>query len=405
MPVATPAGAVTLGAVLPAQPPGSHVVSVNGQDDLGNWGAARSIAFSVDVTGPATTGLVLAPNPSNGSANVAVSATGDDRATGNANIAAAEYFIDPAGAPAPGTGTSLTVNAADPVASLTGTIPAATVAALPAGPHVVSVRSQDALGNWGAFATASLLVDKTGPVASSVIATPNPNNGAQAVNSNTAVVRVTATLADAASRIAAGEGFIDTAGAPGTGFQFVPVDGIFGSLSEAASADIPLSTINALPVGNHAILVRGKDAAGNWGPTSSVALLIDKAAPALTSIALSPTTAIIAEAVTLTANGATDPLVGGLASGVTGGQYWFDGTTTPPANATSFTGTSTTISASTGGVHTVACPGARRSRQLEPGAQRDADRAERRERRPGHHGQQQRDADQRRERGRWRARQ
>ena len=77
-----------------------------------------------------------------------------------------------------------------PVASLTATIDATT---LSAGTHTVSVQSTDALGNVGAPATISLIVDKTGPATSGVAAAPNPNNGTLGVNSSTPAVRVTAT--------------------------------------------------------------------------------------------------------------------------------------------------------------------------------------------------------------------
>ncbi len=220
----------------------------------------------------------------------------------------------------------------------------------------VSVHSKDALGNWGAFATVTLNVVASGPVTSNVSAAKNPNNGALPLNSSNPVVRVTATMVSMGSTVSGAEGFIDTnPAATVRGFPFVPSDGAWNTATETGYADIPLSTINALPVGNHTIYVRGKDAAGNWGATaaSAVPLLIDKTAPTFTSVTLSPTTAIIGGPVTLTANGAADALVGGLASGVSGGQYWIDGTATPPANATAFNGTSTTFSALTGGTHTV----------------------------------------------------
>jgi hypothetical protein len=333
----------TWSASIPVQPTGTHTAYVRGQDDALTWGAPRSITFSVDTTGPATTGLGVAPNPTNGTASVAVTATGDDRATGGANVTAAEYAIDA------GPATAMAVNTAATVVSLTATIPAGTVNALSAGAHVVSVRSQDALGNWGAQATAALVVDKTGPTASNVVASPNPTNGAIGFNSNTPAVRLTATLADTASGIAAGEGFIDTVGANGTGFPIIPADGQFSSLSEAGYADIPLTTINQLSAGSHTIHVHGKDAAGNWGATATVNLVLDKTAPTISSVTLTPGTVAVGTASAL-AVAAAD-----TGTGVTGGQYWIDGTATPPANPSSFTGTSASIATSTlsGAVHTV----------------------------------------------------
>ncbi len=72
-------------------------------------------------------------------------------------MTAAEYFIDPVGVPANGTGTAMAVGPAAPTVSLTATIPAATVNGLSNGNHTVSVRSRDSLGNWGSLASVTLV--------------------------------------------------------------------------------------------------------------------------------------------------------------------------------------------------------------------------------------------------------
>jgi hypothetical protein len=327
---------------------GNHTIFVRGQDATGTWGAFSSAVLNLDKAGPITSPPTLTPNPSNGSVPVALHATGNDTPSGGSNVVAAEYFIGAVGAN--GAGTPMAVNVAAPVVSLDATI------APPAVGGLVSVHSQDAWGNWGPFATITLNVVANGPVTSNVSAAKNPNNGALPLNSSNPVVRVTATMVSTGSTVSAAEGFLDTNPATTVrGFPFVPSDGAWNSATETGYSDIPLSTINALSAGNHTIYVRGKDAAGNWGTTAAsvVQLLIDKTAPTFTSVTLSPTTAIVGETVTLTANGAADPLVVGLASGVSGGQYWIDGTATPPANATAFNGTSTTLAVLTGGVHTI----------------------------------------------------
>ena len=340
-------GAVTVnvsGVIAPALS-GSHTVYVHGLDAAGNWGPFTSAVIGVDTTGPTTSALSLSPNPSNGSVNVTLSASANDTASGGSNIAAAEYTID-GGAAVP-----MAVSPAGAqVASLTATIPAATVNSLSVGPHVVSVRSQDSLGNWGAPATIDLIVDKSGPATSNVLAAPNPNNGMLPFNASTAAVRVTATFADSLSNVRAGEGFIDTVGANGTGFIFLPVDGLWNSLMENGYVDIPLTTINALSNGNHTIYVRSKDAAGNWGTTSTTILVIDKIAPTITSDAVNPATIAFG-----TASVTLNVVASDTGTGVSGGQYWIDGTATPPANATAFSGTSATIntSALAAGIHTV----------------------------------------------------
>lgn len=359
----------------------NHIFYVRGQDALGNWGPFSSVTYTApDIVGPTTSALVLAPNPNNGTADVTLSATATDSTS---NVTAAEYTID-GGAPV-----AMNVNAPALIANLTAIIPAATVNALAQGPHVIAVRSQDAAGNWGATAQINLLVDKTGPVASGVIAAPNPNNGALGISPSQAVVRVTATLVDtpvgvvaAANRDAStvvldestiatlifmpvvmangqqvgveaaavppgttyvqkAEGFIDTVGANGTGFPLTPSDGLYDEATEDAYVYIPLSTINQLSSGNHTIHIRGQDGAGNWGSTGTTILVIDKAAPTFTSITLAPNSFAAGSIanVTLTVNGAND----GTGSGVAGGEYWFGTTDPAPGGGTAFTGLSTSI--------------------------------------------------------------
>lgn len=300
---------------------GSHTIYVRGQDAEGNWGAFALATIAVDHTGPTVSGLVLNPNPSNGTAAVALSATGDDSVNGNNPIAAAEYTID-GGAAQP-----MAVNNAAPIASLTASIPAATIAALPEGPHTIAVRSQDSLGNWGALASKNLLVDKTAPTTSNVTANPNPTNGSVGFTPELPVIRVAATFNDtpfitaAAQQAAASshiylplinnraesansveaaavvpdtsyvkmaEGFIGATGANGTGFPFAASDGLFDSASEQGYADIPLTTLAQVcpnTCTSLTVYVHAQDGAGNWETNySSVVIGIDKVPPAIVSI-------------------------------------------------------------------------------------------------------------------------
>ncbi|RPJ27593.1 MAG: hypothetical protein EHM33_07495 [Chloroflexi bacterium] len=269
---------VTLGSLSS----GNHTVYAHGQDSAGNWGPFALNILKVDNDPPSTTNPSLSPNPANGSVNVSLTATGNDSATGNSNIVAAEYWID-SGAHIP-----MTVLVSSPTAGLSATIPAATIAALSEGAHTVSVSSMDAINSTGGpAATLTLTVDKTGPTASGVSAAPNPNNGTLPINSTAQAVRVTATFDDSSNgngNVVAGEGFIDTIGTNGTGFTFIANDGVFNSPSESGYADIPLVVINSLTSGNHTIHVHGKDSAGNWGALGTVALEIDRTPPAIISI-------------------------------------------------------------------------------------------------------------------------
>ena len=295
--------------------PGNHTYYVHGHDVLGNWGAFSSAVLNLDKAGPVTSALTLTPNPSSGTVAVALSATGNDSATGGSNVIAAEYTVD-GGAP-----TAMTPGGAvAPVRSLTATIPSG----LSAGPHSVAVRSQDALGNWGANATIVLNVAAAGgPVTDTVTATPNPNNGTLPFNATLSVVRVKAHMQSTGSIIRGAEGFIDTNPATTVrGFRFAATDGAWNSASENGFADIPLATINALTSGNHSICVRGRDATGRWGATTCITLIIERIAPTISAATLSATTVAFGTAVTLNVTAADN--AGG--TGISGGQFWIDGT-------------------------------------------------------------------------------
>ena len=223
--------------------------------------------------------MTLSANPSNGASTVNLSFTASDAASGNSNVTAAEFWID-AGAAQP-----VTVSSPAPTRNLNATIPAG----LSAGTHVISVRAQDAFGNWGEAATIDLSIDTAGPLTSGVSAAPNPNNGSLPFNTSVTAVRVTASFADTTtgnSNVVTAEGFIDTYNASlnGTGFVFVANDGNFNSPAEAGFADVPLAVIGTLSSGNHTIYVHAKDAAGNWGATATTTLVIDKVAPTVLSI-------------------------------------------------------------------------------------------------------------------------
>jgi hypothetical protein len=286
----------TLGALAA----GPHTVYVRAQDANSKWGAFASTTFNLDNAGPKITGLALNPGQTNGATGVDIAATADDTTTGNSNVTAAEYFIDSAGSN--GSGTALSTNQTSPIVALTGTIPASTVNGLSEGSHTVKVHAQDSTGNWSdanAF-SATLKVDKTGPTASAngsgLGISPNPSNGLisydpQAAANGSGSLKLTARFTDTVtggvnSNIVAAEGFIDTVGATGSGFVFLPSDGAFNSPTETAYVLIPLTALNALADGSHPVYVRGKDAAGNWGSTTTVNLIIDRHAPVVSNVAL-----------------------------------------------------------------------------------------------------------------------
>ena len=327
--------AVTFAVAVPA---GQHILYVRGRDAAGNWGVFNSVLVNGgDVVGPNTVSATLTPDHTNGEADVDVSATADDSVTGGSAIDAAEYFIDTVGAD--GAGTAMTVNVAAPIASVDGTITAATIGypleGLTEGPHTVYVHSRDASGNWGPAVTLNLVVDRSGPATTDVSVTPNPNNGTMPVNASTPAVRVRATVTDsvvggANSPLSTGEVFIDTVGADGSGIPLAADDGVYDSTSETGYADIPLVTVAQLTNGPHTLYVHGKDAAGNWGTTASTILLIDKVKPTVSAIAATPNPLLAGPTVTL-AGTATDG-----ATAITQAE-WFRGTDPGVGNGTPMT--------------------------------------------------------------------
>jgi FtsP/CotA-like multicopper oxidase with cupredoxin domain len=265
---------------------GNHTIFVRGQDANLNWGPFLSTMLNLDKTGPATSGLSLTPNPSDGSVPVDLTAAGDDTSSGGSNVTAAEYWVDG--------GTHVAMDVDGVVSNVTNfnTNTTPIPAGLSQGSHVVSVRSQDAFGNWGTVATINLTIgDTTPPTTSNVSASPNPTNGLVGYNTSVLAVRVFADFDDTAtsgSNIVAAEGFIDAVGSTGSGFVFIATDGGFDSPTESGYGDIPLASVRALSDGNHTISVHAKDTANNWSTFATTTLTVDKTGPTFGPITVSP---------------------------------------------------------------------------------------------------------------------
>jgi hypothetical protein len=93
------------------------------------------------------------------------------------------------------------------------------------------------------------------------------------------------------------------------------------STTEAVYGLIPISQIKALTDGAHHVYVRGEDAAGNWGPLYPVSLTVDKAAPVLGALTVTPNPTAGAANVSVSAP-VTD------ASIIAAAEFWF-GTVDP----------------------------------------------------------------------------
>jgi FtsP/CotA-like multicopper oxidase with cupredoxin domain len=287
---------------------GRHTVFVRALDSAGNWGVVGSAILNLPKTGPRTTNGGLSRVPANGAEDLTISATGDDSAA-EGKITAAEYFLDTAGAN--GTGTALALNRTAAVVSEDATIPAAIVKALGEGAHHVLAHSKDSLGLWGPPLDMTLQVDLTGPGVEAASVGPNPTNGVLTDKSNPGYLVVSARITD---RDAGGaiqgllndaEGFLDPKSATpagGTGFQLIASDGKMDSATETVYGLIPISQARALANGVHHVFVRGQDDAGNWGDMFAVDLVVDKAAPVLTSLSAAPNPTNGATTLTLSAS-------------------------------------------------------------------------------------------------------
>jgi hypothetical protein len=127
---------------------GPHTISIHAQDTAGNWGPMGTTTLVVTKTGPSISGMSVTPNPTFGAGSVNLSATAT---AAQANVKAAEWFIgSDQGA---GTGTAIPLATPGPSANLSATV---SVSSLPLGSYQISVRAQDAAGNWGAPGTLLL---------------------------------------------------------------------------------------------------------------------------------------------------------------------------------------------------------------------------------------------------------
>jgi hypothetical protein len=345
-------------AVLTTLTQGRHTLWVRARDSAGNWGVVNSTTVNLAVTGAVTTGLSLSPNPTSGVSTVTLGATGDDRALAG-TVTAAEYFVDAAG----GNGTGQAMTLAQPDAAIsaeTATIPAAVIGALTEGRHTVYVHTKDSQGLWGPMGTADLLVDRTAPTLSQAAVLPATTNGTVGSPADPGDLRVNAAFTDPpggglTSAIAGAEGFIDTAGANGSGFTFLALDGAFNTATENTYGLVPLSELTGRGEGQHVILVHARDTAGNWGPLTGVTFTVDRTGPTITA-AVPSANPVTTPAFTL--NAAASDAFGPIVAG-----EWFEGTDPGAgrgtAMAVSGTGAATmasltaTVTGLTNGTHTL----------------------------------------------------
>ena len=242
--------------------PGDYPLAVTAT----NGGTTRTTSWTLvvpsppgDQVGPATSTPSLVGTPTNGSTGVPIHAVADDTATGGSAIAAGEYSIDGA------TAVAMSTSGPGAVADLDATIPPVVLAALTDGPHTVAVRARDAAGSWGPAASTTLVVDRAPPVVT-VAASPNPTQGALAAT-------LSGSAADASAVVAA-EWFAGADPGPGHGTAMA----LTGTGPAALSATVDVS---GWPAGAHALLVRARDAAGNWSAGTQVVVTVTPPPPTI----------------------------------------------------------------------------------------------------------------------------
>ena len=245
----------------------------NNASGFGGMLTFLTLGSSGPVSGsPLTSGVTLTPNISNGSSSVALSAT----TTGASNISAAEYYIDSiSSTPSPMTASDLAFDSQ--TENIEATISVSDLSTLPAGSHTIYVRGQDSSG-WGAFSSAVLNLDKSGPISSAATVTPGTSNG-------TVSLTLSATANDSAngnSTISAAEYTID-----GGSSTSMTVNNA-GAVISGVKATIPATTINPLSDGTHFVNVSSQDALGNWGNAVTVSFIVDHAGPSANSVSAAP---------------------------------------------------------------------------------------------------------------------
>ena len=243
--------------------PGAHSIRVRARDASGLWGAVASTTITIDRTGPTASAVVAMPSPV-AAGPVTLTATALDVGS---TTAGGEWFEGRD----PGTGDGTPMSPGDGAFNQASEALRATIdaSALAPGSHDIQVRARDALGNWGAPVTVALVVDRAGPVVDASQVTPTPTGGAASVS-----LSATATDPAPATAVTAAEWFEGTDPGAGLATAMAATDGAFGGTAEGVSVAIPTAGMAA---GSHALRVRARDAAGNWGATASITLTVSAA--------------------------------------------------------------------------------------------------------------------------------
>ena len=250
---------------------GAHTLYVHARDASGKWGPFVASAFTKDTRAPVTSGVQVSHLAA--SAAPTVTATIDDRSTGQSNVVAAEYFLDKLGTS--GKGSPMHGAFDGPIQTATATLSDAVFNVLSQGKHTLYVHGKDSEGQWGKALSVTFVKDTLGPAASGLKVSPA---------STKSPPRVAATIDDSRSgngHIVAAEYFIDVPGVAGSGLAMAASDGRFSSSKEGAAVAIDATLFASLASGKHTIYVHGEDALGHWGKFASATFKKAGVAPLL----------------------------------------------------------------------------------------------------------------------------
>ena len=221
---------------------GTHVITARDTDDAGNMGISTATTFMLDAMGPVL-GITSVGRATN-QASQLVAGT-----IGLADAGATVTIFDSSTGRSLGTSVSLADGSWSATVKLVGE-----------GSHALIARASDALGNAGASAAATWVLDFTGP--SLAITSPGGlvNNASQSLSGTIGLgdAGVAVVLRDAA----AGNAVVGSGVADGTGHWTAAV-----SLSGQ---------------GNHSLFAQASDSAGNLGASSPIGFTLDTVAPTVT---------------------------------------------------------------------------------------------------------------------------
>ncbi|MCP3060872.1 Ig-like domain-containing protein [Myxococcus sp. K38C18041901] len=216
-------------------PAGSRVASVTATDAAGNISTATTVNFTVNKT-PASAPVIQAPGASAIVGPTGLIISGMATATNQVTVRLDDNLVD-------------TVTVAG---NGRWSVPANST--LIEGPHTVTARATDGIGNTSSIATVSFTVDATAP--------------------NAPVV--TAPVADARAG-KNGIGFAGTAEAGST--VKVTVGALSWTVTAGANGLWSIAAQTTIPDGNHTASITATDPAGNISPAATVNFTIDTTPP------------------------------------------------------------------------------------------------------------------------------